>query len=115
MEEKKKLRLKAIPSIDNGWLLQVIEQTHRGIEFSGTNHIGGEFEAKSGIVIYSSSFPCFVKSDKTLYVRGYTEGEDDLYFYVPDDCLKDIADAVKEYNEMFGGTDANTVHVFKQG
>lgn len=111
MKEKKKLRLKAIPSVDNGWLLQVIGQTHRGADF-GTF---GEFTAKNSINIISAAHPVYIKHNKQLYVKGYMEEEDDIYFYVPDDCLKDIADAVKEYNETFGGTDANTVHVFKQG
>lgn len=117
MEEKRKLKLKAIPSVDNGWLLQVIEQTHRKEEFGNdiTLLYNGSFQAKNNISILSAAHPTYLKSEKALYVRGYIKEEDDIYFYVPDDHLKDIADAVKEYNETFGGTDANTIHVFKQG
>jgi hypothetical protein len=97
----KRLVIKEIPN-ESGEItqIQIVEQTHRGLEFS--EKVNEDSFIHNGFILSSASYP--EKTDKGLFVRGSDHTRDNRIILLTDSTsvwLKSMRKAVEAYNEYF--------------
>jgi len=82
--------------------VQVLEQTHIRKDFSENANY---FVASNGFKLLSDTSPAFYSiGHNELYLRGTDNRSDNNVMRVPAATFKKLADAVKEYNEVYAAS-----------
>lgn len=100
MEEKKRhIELAVIKVEGDEVTFQVVEQTHRGDDFTPD---GIPFESSRGLTLKSVGVPAATTTSDTMYVRGKNEHCDKKNVTVSALRFAQIMEAITEYNETNG-------------
>lgn len=100
MEEKKRhIELAVIKVEGDEVTFQVVEQTHRGDDFTPG---GIPFESSRGLTLKSVGTPAALTTSDTMYVRGKNECCDKRNVTVSALRFAQIMEAITEYNETDG-------------
>lgn len=100
MEEKKRhIELAVIKVEGDEVTFQVVEQTHRGDDFTPG---GIPFESSRGLTLKSVGVPAATTTSDTMYVRGKNQRCDKKNVTVSALRFAKIMEAITEYNETDG-------------
>ena len=93
---ERKIILKATPYDSDVFHVEVIEQTHIGVDFGNPNC---DFTSSTGLMLSSCNCPEAYEEDNIVYVRGDNPQADGKRFTVDSiEFMQRIMHAVREYN-----------------
>jgi hypothetical protein len=90
--------------IANGYVVTIVEQTHRGSDFGVRGN--EDWKAPNGLVLASAGYPAAIVEDEQLlyfYVRGSSVPTDFYRVHLSEPHFAKLRAAVEAYNKAFEG------------
>lgn len=96
-ETPRHLELAVIRAEDNWVIFKIVEQTHRGKNFSQQT-AADTFKASNGIKLGIRNFPEWSSDSSQLFCRGFSSDKDNIEIVCTTSEFARISEAVNEYN-----------------